>query len=316
MMCARDYKKAVRKAKGVVRQRKAKGVVRQRMSTNIVTAQFVPELVNFIGSSSKVVFETACDRLIEAMTPRGSQADEREWLLAEKSSGDSRSDAEDADHGESVSCKARIYHLCDANFGANGRATRVAECVPILGQIVATMQLLSGHTKEAKRALAKSTKSTIGGGLAAGAAVTGGAALSAYGVALGINGGALGAVGLFGGAVAGGAAGELAGGATQALVEKAVYSEGDRWLLGTEYLDRSPAQWTAGLAVASTVGAVGASVGCHVNHEVLLGKLEQKVASELTETVATRAAAMVPGLRRMPSKRRCEVKRWKRRILA
>ena len=86
-----------------------------------------------------------------------------------------------------------------------------------------------------------------------------------------------------------------------------MYNDSDRQRLGTEYLGRTPAQWTAGLAVASTVGAVGASVGLHVDQSALHGRIEQKVASEVSEAVANRASlAVAPGLRRIPSKRRRE----------
>jgi len=216
----------------------------------------------------------------------------------------SKSEADD----NKVICNGDEADFIKSNFGANGRVTRIAEAIPIVGQAVAGAQLLSGNTREAKRALAKSTKATVMGSVAAGAAVTGGAFLGAYSAAAGIGGAALGAVGLFGGAVAGSAAGELVGGASQALVEATVFNDDDRRTTGTEYLTRTPAQWTAGVAVASTAGAVSASIGLQVNCTMLSGRIEQKVAAELAEAAAGRAIA--PHLERRPSsKRRRELAR-------
>ena len=66
------------------------------------------------------------------------------------------------------------------------------------------------------------------------------------------------------------------------------------------------------MAVASTAGAVGASIGLHVDAlgGPLASRLEQKVASELTETLADRAlSTAAPTLKRMSSKRRRELAR-------
>ena len=112
--------------------------------------------------------------------------------------------------------------------------------------------------------------------------------------------------------MAGSAAGEIAGGASQALVEATVYDEADRRATGTEYLHRSPAQWTAGVAIASAGAAAGAGVGAlpSIAVSTLKGSVEVKVAGELAETVAQRTVnAVAPVFKRTASKRRRELAR-------
>mmetsp|Transcript_35251 Transcript_35251/g.92503 ORF Transcript_35251/g.92503 Transcript_35251/m.92503 type:complete len:336 (-) Transcript_35251:565-1572(-) len=266
----------------------------------------VPELVNAVGSTAKYTFSVTADVIEQSFSSGSAPAtDETRPLRRQTSSGSGSIERQSSNDDDGDPSSGFTW---TDNFGASGRVTMIAESVPLVGQLVATAQLLTGHVHEAKRALAKSTKSTVMGGVAASAAVAGGAMLGAYGGAIGLGTAALSAVGWMGGAAVGSAAGELTGGASQALVEATVYDDTDRRKLGTEYLSRTPAQWGAGLAVASTAGVVGASVGLNVDSNMLMGRIEQKVASELTETVATRASlAIAPGLRRISSKRRREL---------
>lgn len=258
-----------------------------------------PEIVNAVGSAAKATFAVAADRLEQNFhgKPHHDSSEAAPLLRRDDSSNASSNASQDA-----------LSELTTTgNFGASGRVTLIAESVPIVGQLVAGTHLLAGNVREAKRAFAKSTKSTVMGSIAASAAVTGGALLGTYGAAVGLSGAALGALGWMGGAAAGSAAGEVAGGASQALIEATVYDEADRRRLGTCYLQRTPAQWGAGVAAASTAGVVGAGVGLHVDSTMLVGRIEQKVAGELAETVTERATlAMAPGLRRQASKRRRE----------
>lgn len=260
-------------------------------------AQLAPQLVNMIGAGAKHTFNAAADHLEQQPSARDYAPVAQQC----SDSDDEEAGGDDDEAGGDDDASTQPNKFWTHNFGANGKMTKIAEAVPVVGQLLAGAHLLTGNKPEAKRALAKSTKSTVMGSVAAGAAVTGGALL---GAAAGLGTVAT-AVGLYGGAVAGAAAGELAGGASQALVEAAVYDDVDRTQIGTEYLSRTPQQWGAGVAVASTVGAVGASVGLHVDHSVFSGRIEQKVAAELTETVASRGLEHVaPGLRRMSSSKR------------
>lgn len=252
---------------------------------------------------AKATFGAVADRIEttwKRMPSDPHDASEAERLLEEA--------PEEEEEEKQQADASRVGDFLQDNLGTNGRVTRIAEGLPLVGHVVAGVQLLSGHTLEAKRALARSTKNTMVAAVATSAAIAGGTAIAGYSAALGVSSAALGLVGLVGGAMAGGAAGELAGGTSQALLEATVYNEDDRKAIGTEYLGRSPAQWGAGVAVASTVGAVGAGVGLGVDGSMLSGRLEQKLATELTETVAQRAArVVVPGLKRTSSKRRREL---------
>jgi len=274
------------------------------------------ELVNVAGSAAKYTFNATADMFEQSFSNRDAKSDEVRPLRQTSVDGhdhdhdDVQPQRQTSNDSETGSVAPSAGLLSTENFGANGRVTMVIESVPVVGQLVATTQLLTGHVREAKRALARSTKSTVMGGVAASAAVAGGAMLGTYGAAVGLGTAALTAVGWMGGAAVGSAAGDLTGGASQALVEATVYDDADRQQLGTDYLRRTPAQWGAGIAVASTAGVVGASVGLHVDSGVLTGRIEQKVASELTETVAQRVSlALAPGLRRQSSKRRRQLAR-------
>jgi hypothetical protein len=282
---------------------------------NLVSA-VGPELVGALGSAAKASFNAVADTVERAVSssPRIASRPETVPLLSSRQASWA-SVASASDGSEDGGDEARGF-LSDT-LGANGRVVAIVETVPIVGQLVAGAQMLAGRRREAKRALAKSTKTTVMGGVAAAAAMTGGALLGAYAAAAGLSSAALGAVGLFGGAMAGSAAGELAGGASQALVEATVYDEADRREIGTQYLTRTPVQWTKGVAVASTVGAVGASVGLQIDQSALAGTLkgsiEQKVVGELTETVAERAIGLRDNCTTITrsSKRSRAAERWR-----
>ena len=190
---------------------------------NIIEA-VAPEIVSAAGGAAKATFRAAADAVERVCESR----ERRELMQAEDTvplvSQQSNSSAMSTDEEEVPPQPS----FAERNFGANGRVTMVVEGLPVLGQVIAGTQLISGHTREAKRALARSTKSTVMGTVAAAGAITGGAALGAYGAAAGFGAAAATAIGLYGGAVAGSAAGELAGGASQALVEATVYDEADR----------------------------------------------------------------------------------------
>ena len=279
---------------------------------------FGNEIVNAVGSLAKAAFQELfelCDKTMSGDQPH----DLFESVPLCRSYSDSSSDGGDVGTTEAdqplldasnqyetvplrrscndTSSSGRAIGAPEVDellFGANGRATRLGESVPVVGQIIAGVQIIAGNLQAAKRALARSTKSTIMAG------VTGIVAACAGPLSLGSA-----TLGWVGGAVVGAAAGELAGGTSQAIVEGGVYEDMDRCQIGTDYLRRSPAGWAAGVAVASTAGVIGASVGLHVDVSALAGGVEQKVASELTEVVAERATlAIVPELKRLSSQRR------------
>ena len=265
-----------------------------------------PEIVGAVGGAAKATFNATADVIERVFKGREREEPQPETvpLMRQQSSNGEDTASEDEEKEQPG--------FIERNFGSNGRVTMIVESVPAIGQVIAGTQLLSGHTREAKRALAKSTKSTVMGTVAAGAALTGGAVLGAYGATIGLTAAAATAVGLYGGAVAGSAAGEIAGGASQALVEATVYDEADRRATGTEYLHRSPAQWTAGVAIASAGAAAGAGVGAlpSIAASTLKGSVEVKVAGELAETVAQRTVnAVAPVFKRTASKRRRELAR-------
>ena len=169
------------------------------------------------------------------------------------------------------------YSEMEKWIGNDGRITKVAEAIPLVGYIAAFGHWAhKGDHQRARRAAAKCTGST-----AAAILTTGGVLIAGpIGGAAGATGGA--AIGV---AAAGGAVGGLAGGIVQTAAEGGIAKDHiDDAEIRKDCADlNSPADWALNISFGAVAGAAGAAAGAAAAAKIATKQAAKQVAVEVAE---------------------------------